>query len=61
MLQRAFILAVAAVMIIGGALWLRSNTRPRGAPGTQAAASAQPAAAKRMAAAVHAEALGRLR
>ena len=38
MLQRAFILAVAAVMIIGGALWLRSNTRPRTAPGTQAAA-----------------------
>ena len=45
MLQRAFILAVAAVMILGGALWLRSNTRPRNAPGVQSAAPAKQAPA----------------
>lgn len=41
MLQRAIILAVAAVMILGGALWLRSNTRPRNASGVQAATPAK--------------------
>jgi multidrug resistance efflux pump len=45
MLQRAVILAVAAVMILGGALWLRSNARPRSASGTPSAAPASPAAA----------------
>ena len=44
MLQRALILAVAAVMILGGALWLRSNARPRSAHGVQSVASASPAA-----------------
>jgi multidrug resistance efflux pump len=41
MLQRALILAVAAAMILGGALWLRSNLRPRSSAPAQTAASAK--------------------